>query len=506
MLEKRRCKYCDKEYEADSGLGLWQKDGSQGPNKAGVSVKRYCCYECGKKDRASKIKQTWSNKSKSEIAELIDRRKNNVQKQVCAVCGIEFYPENSYGNKNGVYICSEKCRKKRFKRIPDSGLRSCQNCGKVYHYTEGQGCWDSNNNLVNKNGIGHGFVVRSDRFCCYECGIKYKESKRKVTNLLKYGRTSPFQDNLFREKLFNMQKKNGVQFISKGEKEIKEWLESLNLKVEHYITGNGLSKKSPRIEIDLYIPDLKIGIEYNGVYFHSMNGKKEGIITRGYHYQKSKIAKSLGIDLIHIWEDQWLNQKDLIKSILKARLGKVSKKDKIYARQCIIKEISTEEYKDFCIKNHIQGYLPAVVKLGLFYEGKLVQICSFGKMYNMGKAAELNSQYEWVWKRGCIASNNAVIGGTSKLFAYFVKKYNPETVLCYADWNLFNGKGYREAGFKLDGYTGPDKFYITADHHYLRINRNPYAYKELMEKVSKRKVWLCYGAGSMRFIWRRIKN
>lgn len=191
MLEKRRCKYCNKEYKADAAFGSWQKDGSQGPNKAGVSVKHYCCYECGKKDRASKIKQTWSNKSESEIAKLIDRRKNNVQKKVCAVCGIEFYPENGYGNKNGVYICSEKCRKKRFRRIPDSGLRSCQSCGKIYHYIEGQGCWDNNNVLVIKKEVGHKFVVRSDRFCCYECGIKYKENKRKVTNILKYGKISP---------------------------------------------------------------------------------------------------------------------------------------------------------------------------------------------------------------------------------------------------------------------------------------------------------------------------
>lgn len=501
MLEKKICKYCGKEYEADFKLGMWQKDGSQGPNKSGVSVKRYCCYECGKADRARTIKNTWSRKNEKELNELIEKRKNNIQKQICSVCGREFYPESGYGNKNNVYICSDECRKKRFRKLPNTGIIKCQNCGKEYYYKEGQGSWDCNNNLVNVDGLGHEFVIRSDRFCCYECGIKFKESKRKVTNLLKYGRISPFQDSEFREQLFQKQKEEGTQFISKGEKELKDWIESLGLKTEHYIAGNGLDKKSPRIEIDLYIPELKIGIEYNGVYFHSMNGKKEGIITRGYHYCKSKIAKNLGIDLIHIWEDQWINQKDLIKSILLARFGKIEKKDKIYARQCTIKEISVEDYKNFCIKNHIQGYLPANVKLGLFFKGKLVQICSFGKMYNTGKAIKTNSLYEWAWKRGCIASNNAVIGGTSKLFKYFVKKYNPKSVLCYADWNLFSGKGYKETGFEFTGYTGPDKFYVTADHHYTRINRNPHNYKELMDKVANHKLWLCYGAGSLRFVW-----
>jgi len=185
MLEKRICKFCGKVYETDFSLGLWQKDGSQGPNKSGVSSKNYCCYKCGKKDRALRIKDTWANKNKQEIENLVQKRKNNVQKQVCAVCGKEFYPESGYGNKNGIYICSEQCRKKRFRKIPDSGIIKCQNCGKLYHYTEGQGSWDKNNNLVNVDGLGHEFVIRSDRFCCYECGIKFKEAKRKITRLLK---------------------------------------------------------------------------------------------------------------------------------------------------------------------------------------------------------------------------------------------------------------------------------------------------------------------------------
>ena len=76
-------------------------------------------------------------------------------------------------------------------------------------------------------------------------------------------------------------------------------------------------------------------------------------------------------------------------------------------------------------------------------------------------------------------------------------------MLCYADWNLFNGRGYKECGFELMGYTGPDKFYVTADHHYIRKGRDPYNYKELMNLVQSNKLWLCYGAGSMRFIWNK---
>lgn len=83
----------------------------------------------------------------------------------------------------------------------------------------------------------------------------------------------------------------------------------------------------------------------------------------------------------------------------------------------------------------------------------------------------------------------------------FIKKYQPKNILCYADWNLFNGRGYTECNFKLTGYTGPDKFYITTDHKYTRIDRNPHRYKELMNLVQANKLWLCYGAGSLRFEW-----
>ena len=120
----------------------------------------------------------------------------------------------------------------------------------------------------------------------------------------------------------------------------------------------------------------------------------------------------------------------------------------------------------------------------------------------MGKAVKTNKKYDYEWVRGCPASNNVIIGGTSKLFKYFIKNYNPTSVLCYADWNLFNGNGYKQCGFIFDGYTGPDKFYIQAKP-ILRINRNPYMYKEFKKLVLQKKLWVCYGAGSLRFIWNK---
>ena len=100
-----------------------------------------------------------------------------------------------------------------------------------------------------------------------------------------------------------------------------------------------------------------------------------------------------------------------------------------------------------------------------------------------------------------ISSNNKVIGGTSKLLSYFIKTYHPKNILCFSDWNLFNGKGYEEAGFQFEGFTSPDKFYIVPGRKLVRINRNPYAYQQYKQLVAEGKFLECYGCGSKKFVW-----
>lgn len=98
-------------------------------------------------------------------------------------------------------------------------------------------------------------------------------------------------------------------------------------------------------------------------------------------------------------------------------------------------------------------------------------------------------------------NQSRVQGGVSKLFNYFIKQYNPESVLCYSDFNFFCGLGYSKSGFVLDGYTGADKFYINEEGK--RINRSASRYKEYMANVASGKWLLCYGAGNLRMIWKK---
>lgn len=284
----------------------------------------------------------------------------------------------------------------------------------------------------------------------------------------------------------------GIMYTSDGEKSITDFVKSLGFNPIKYVIGKG----NTRFEIDCYIPELKIGIEYNGIYFHSINGGNKK--KRTYHINKNSFANELGIDLIQIWEDQWQNQRDIIKDIIAARLG-IIPGEKIYARKCEIRDVSTADYREFCNKYHIQGYRSASVKLGLYYNNELVQIASFNRARTYGNNAA--DKYEWEWIRGCISSNNKVIGGTSKLLTHFIKLYHPKNILCFSDWNLFSGKGYEEAGFQFEGFTGPDKFYVTNSSKLVRINRNPYAYQQYKHMVAEGKLFECYGCGSKKFVW-----
>lgn len=240
------------------------------------------------------------------------------------------------------------------------------------------------------------------------------------------------------------------------------------------------------LEIDFYSDKLKLGIEFNGTYWHSNIFK-----DKNYHFNKSKLAEEKGIRLIHIYEYEWLDekQKEKIISMLNIALNNV--KTKIYARNCSVKEISNKEAKEFNNKNHLQGHRNAQVTYGLFYNNELVQLMSFSKTkYNRN----LKDENSWEIIRGCPASNNIVIGGVSKLFKHFINDYKPTKVFSYCDFNKFDGSGYEKLGMRFIGYTGPDKLWIIDGKV---IKRQPKKYKDLKEKSEA----ILYGSGSKKYLW-----
>jgi len=269
------------------------------------------------------------------------------------------------------------------------------------------------------------------------------------------------------------------------ENEIAEYLRQLIPDID--IKINDRKALDNNLEIDLYLPEYKLGIEFNGTYWHS-----DSVITdKKYHLKKSMRAEELGIHLIHIYEYEWLipKQQALIKTMLQLFLKLVT--NKIHARQCDVRQITNKEAKEFNDKNHLQGHRHAQITYGLFYQNQLVQLMSFSKTkYNKN----LKGDNAWEIIRGCPGSLNIVNGGVSKLFTHFVRDYNPTSVFSYCDFNKFSGISYQKLGMKFIGYTGPDKKYVINNQV---CNRKPHKYKEYKNLIQ----YSIYGAGSKKYLW-----
>jgi len=238
-----------------------------------------------------------------------------------------------------------------------------------------------------------------------------------------------------------------VDSETKPESEIKDLLKINGIE---YIENNReiLNGK----EIDIYIPSHKLGIEFNGLYWHSDIFKE-----KKYHINKTNECEKKDIQLIQIFEDEWLNKKTVVESILMSKLGIYE--NRYFARKCVIKEIESKKCSEFLVNNHLQGNVGAKVKIGLFYNNELVSVMTFGKKrVSMGNKVIVEGEYEML--RFCNKLNTQIIGGASKLFKYFLRVYKPLHITTFADRRYSNGKLYLELGFKHSYNTEPNYFYF----------------------------------------------
>jgi very-short-patch-repair endonuclease len=257
-------------------------------------------------------------------------------------------------------------------------------------------------------------------------------------------------------------------------------------------------------EIDIYLQELKLAFEFNGLYWHNELNK-----DKNYHLNKTEECEKQGIQLIHIWEDDWIYKNDIVKSIILNKLNKI--KNKIYARKTEIKEITDNKLvKDFLEKNHIQGFVGSKIKLGLFYENELVSLMIFGNIrIAMGKKTNNENEYELL--RFCNKLNTNVIGGASKLFKYFIYNYKPEEITTYADRSFSQGKLYETLGFKFINKTDTNYYYIIDGIKHHRFNfRKDKLIKEGFdpnktehEIMIERKFYRIYDSGNLKFIYNK---
>lgn len=245
------------------------------------------------------------------------------------------------------------------------------------------------------------------------------------------------------------------------QKELYEFIKELS----PYDVLKETRKVIPPFELDVYIPELKIAIEFDGLYWHSNK-----FVENNYHLKKTKLCEVQGIQLIHVFEDEWIYKKDIIKSVLKSKI--LTSNNIIYARKCIIKEVSSKDCVIFLNNNHIQGSVNSKYRFGLYYKDELVSLMSFGNLRKSLGSNSLDGNFELL--RFANKLNTNVVGGFSKLLNTFIKIYNPSSILTFSDNRYFSGNVYKNNNFNFILNTKPNYWYIVGHkrHHRFKYRKD----------------------------------
>jgi hypothetical protein len=226
---------------------------------------------------------------------------------------------------------------------------------------------------------------------------------------------------------------------SVGQSQIRDFLRELGCNVQV-----GFKTLIAPTEDVIVLPDHRIAIEYNGLYWDS-----EIKVGRNYYRDKTNACEAAGLQLIHIFESEWLVRRPIVESRLKALLGKSRR---VAARRCEIVRPSHREYAAFMEVNHIQGARNAKHIFALRHEGQFVAMMSFGK-------PRYDPHHEWEMLRYCSLVGVSVVGGAGRLLKAFEREVTPNGLVSYADRRWSTGGLYRTLGFTMKHASAPDYFY-----------------------------------------------
>lgn len=260
--------------------------------------------------------------------------------------------------------------------------------------------------------------------------------------------------------------------------EILDFIKSICSDDEKIIENTRSVLKSGK-EIDIYLPNKQIGIEYDSFYFHGENSAEK---SHKYHLDKTVDAENLGIKLMHIFEDEWFNKKEIIKSKLKSIISP-DKTSTVFARKLLIKQIDYTEFSAFVEEYHIQGTIPCTIYLGAFLKDELIGVSSFSypRISLGGAVSNENNKMELVR----YATKQRVIGLCSKFLAHLKKLQSKiESVYSYADRRFTSriGNLYQKSGFILESESDPNYWYFKNGYH-IRYHRYGFRKSELHKKL-----------------------
>lgn len=270
---------------------------------------------------------------------------------------------------------------------------------------------------------------------------------------------------------------------SAGEKQIDEFVQTLGFSTE--------KRRQDGVEIDIFIPEKSLGIEYHGVYWHQF-------YEPNYHQNKYKYCRKHGIKLIQVFESDWIENRSLVESKIKHALG-VSEDQKVFARKCEVRKVEAGDVRAVYESYHIQGFKPCERHYALFYNGEVVA------------ALSLNGN-----KIERYAASCSVIGGFSKMFAFVVSDLSYDNYETFVDlmWSDEQDNQYVKSGFVFQYRTRPNYFWCKGRKLYSRVKFQKHKLTEMpgySEDKTEEQImvengyWKIYDAGHAKLIWTKQK-
>lgn len=233
--------------------------------------------------------------------------------------------------------------------------------------------------------------------------------------------------------------------VSAAEAEVRRFVESV-LPLGTEVLGSDRKALGERLELDVYVPSLRLGIEFNGVYWHSTAAGK----SKTYHRDKVVAGEAKGVRIVQVWEDDWRDKRDVVEDMLRVRLG-VDNRPKLSARTLTHRAVTYAEAKEFLERTHVQGSVRGGAYDALIDANGVVQAIMVttvrGKEYRLER----------------YATSTSVRGGFGKLLKVLETRVHAAgggDIVTFADREISNGDLYRAAGFTDDGELEPDYSYL----------------------------------------------
>ncbi len=479
----------------------------------------YLCYKCNDKNRKRTLLDKYGEDSLIKIKKFNDKRKNTIKKKFgfdhqCKSNEIKQKIIGTNVKKYGVKYPAQSTEIRN--KINNTNL---EKYGNISSLINDKTLEKTFNTMIGKYGVKYSTQSEEilDKIISNGLLTKINKIKRENNDILeiengvyvakcdqnkehnyKIDSHSYYQRKMYKIPICTIC--NPIQHNISGNE-----VNILNFIKENYNNEIILNSRNiiPPLELDIYIPELKLAFEFNGLYWHSELYKE-----KNYHLNKTEECEKNNIQLIHIYEDDWLYKQDIVKSMILNKLGKIE--NKIYARKTEVTEVFDNKLvREFLEKNHIQGFVGSNIKLGLFYDDELVSLMTFGKRrVAMGKKSTNDGEYELL--RFCNKLNTNVVGGASKLFKYFINNYKPKEITTYADRSFSQGNLYKQLGFEFTSKTEPNYYYIIDGIRHHRFNfRKDKLVKEGYDKnktehqiMIERKIYRIYDSGNLKFIYK----